>query len=462
MKHFILYLLLLFPISLQAQSVTSQAIDSIMNYLAMNCLDGNFVIESNGRNHATRGEISIDNRPMGATGKMLHDLRPYMDQLPHLRKMTDERTGEQFEGRVAMRLQPELGDTSAYFLMTYNRTKLTFKYGVNSPGSISLAKSSAKESGVGFSQRGLSVEEAAPIIRLYEEFARRDAARVIDTVFVYDGDKDYEWWLGATGDGSRTKAQVVLLPSPTVKEIADWLDVVNRYTGHPDVTLFQSNRVHRGEVYLANSCCTFLVGGAFHLYLAGHYHGQFCLVRVVSRSDRPAEVVPGLARLIDHLTGTERTIQPVNGHPAELVQLMEKEMLHLQSQTGAEVIDTLFVSKDDEGHIWWTGIDNHCPTRAHLVRTSSSEKDFAALHQRIRQSLDRSVNYQAWTDDDTDEDRRIFLGWTDEQQHYHAYIIYYIIATRQLIIEQADGEEPNSICIPHYKQEWFDKQLKKR
>ncbi len=456
MKHFVLYLLLLCPMGLCAQSATEQAIDSIMNYLALNCLDGSFVIESNGRNHATRGEIAIDNGPMAATRKLINSIRPYIDQLPHLRKMTDERAGEVFEGRIAMRLQPEPGDTSAYFLMTYNRSKLTFKYGVNSPGSISLAKSSAKGPGVGFSPKGLSAEEAAPVIQFYNELVRRSDARVVDTVFVYDGEKDYEWWLGATGERSRTKAQIVLAPSPTDKDMREWLNVVNRYGKHPDVTLFQSNRVIRGDVYLASSICTFLVGGAFHLYLAGLYHGHFCLVRVIARSDQPGEVVPGFARLIDHLTGAERTIHNATGHPTKLVQLMEKEISNLQSQAGAEVIDTLFLSNDHEGHIWWTGIDSRCPTRASLVRAPSSEKDFASLHQRIRKSIDNIVNYQAWTDDDTDEDRRIFLSWTDEQQRLHAYIIYYMIATHHLIIERADGEEPGSICIPHYKQKWFE------
>lgn len=71
------------------------------------------------------------------------------------------------------------------------------------------------------------------------------------------------------------------------------------------------------------------------------------------------------------------------------------------------------------------------------------------------------MNYQAWTDDDTDEDRRIFLSWTDEQQRLHAYIIYYMTATHHLVIERADGEEPGSICIPHYKQKWF-KSLSRR
>lgn len=456
MKHFVLYLLLLCPMGLCAQSATEQAIDSIMNYLALNCLDGSFVIESNGRNHAKRGEIAIDNGPMAATRKLINGIRPYIDQLPHLRKMTDERAGEVFEGRIAMRLQPEPGDTSAYFLMTYNRSKLTFKYGVNSPGSISLTKSSAKGLGVGFSSKGLSAEEAAPVTQIYEKFTHRKDARVVDTVFVYDGEKDYEWWLGATGERSRTKAQIILLPSPTEKDMQEWLNIVNRYGKHPDVTLLQSNRVIRSDVYLASSTCTFIVGGAFHLYLAGLYHGHFCLVRVIARSDQPGEVVPSFARLIDHLTGAERTIHNATGHPTKLVQLMEKEISNLQSQAGAEVIDTLFLSNDHEGHIWWTGIDSRCPTRASLVRAPSSEKDFASLHQRIRKSIDNIVNYQAWTDDDTDEDRRIILLWTDGHGQLHAYIIYYMIATHNLIIERADGEEPGSICIPHYKQKWFE------
>ena len=454
MKYFVLYLLLLCPIRIQAQSATTQTVDSIVKHLATNSLTGFFVIESNGRNHATRGEITIDNRPMGATKKILYAIQPFIDQLPHLRKMTDERAGEVFEGRIAMRLQPEPGDTSAYFLMTYNRSKLTFKYGVNSPGSINLTKSSANESGVGFSHKELSTEEAIPIIQLYEEFSLRNNARVIDTVFVYDGDKDYEWWMGATDERSRTKAQIVLLPSPSDKEMLEWQNVVNRYDKHADVTIVQSNHVNKDEVYFSSYTCTFTTNGAFHLYLAGHYRKQFCLIRVVTQPNEPCEVIPGFVRLIEHLTDAEQTSHNKTGHPTELVQLMENEIKKIQSQDSAQIIDTLFVSNDHEGHIWWNGIDQRCPTHAHLVRINSSEKEFDSLHQRIRNSLDSVVNYQAWIDDN-EEDKRIFLGWTDEQQRYHAYIVYYMMTTQQLIIERADGEEPNSICIPHYRQEWF-------
>ena len=161
--------------------------------------------------------------------------------------------------------------------------------------------------------------------------------------------------------------------------------------------------------------------------------------------------------LIEHLTGTEQVPQHTTGHPAKLIELMEKELQRRKSQPHAQVIDTLFVSNDHEGHIWWTGIDHPCPTRAHLVRTPSSKNDFDAFHQRIRKTLNPTVNYQAWTDDG-EEDERIILAWMDEQHHYHAYIIYYMIATQQLIIECADGEVSNCICIPHYSQEWFDAQ----
>ena len=81
MKRFVIFLLLLCPMGLCAQSATEQAIDSIMNYLALNCLDGSFVIESNGRNHATRGEIAIDNGPMAATRKLINGIRPRLSSL---------------------------------------------------------------------------------------------------------------------------------------------------------------------------------------------------------------------------------------------------------------------------------------------------------------------------------------------------------------------------------------------
>ncbi|MBQ9636383.1 MAG: hypothetical protein IJV36_00615 [Prevotella sp.] len=451
MKHFALYLLLLCPTGLQAQTKTDQLVDSIMNYLAMNSLDGYAVVESNGRNHAVRGEFTINNAPIMATSKLVHGLRPWLDQLPHLRKMTDERTGEVLDGRIAMRLQPEEDDTSAYFLMTYNRTKLTFKYGVNSPGSISLAKSSAHGPGVGFDHKELSAEEAAPIVSLFDEYSRRSDARVVDTLFRNEGDMDYEW---CTGEHCQTKARVVLLPAPTESEIQQWANLFFlRYNLHDEVTISLRNSFRQMKNYLVSVNCAFTMGGAFHLYLAGRYSGHFCLIHVVAQPGELCVVVPGFVRLIDHLIGTAQHEQHIAGHPAELIALMEKEMQQRKRQAGAQVTDTLFVSNDHEGHLWWTGMDSRCPTRAHLVRTPSSETDFDALHQRIRSALDTLVTYNAWTDDD--DEQCIFLSWTDEQQHLHAYVVYYIIATHQLVIERADGEEPGNICIPHYCQEWF-------
>lgn len=175
---------------------------------------------------------------------------------------------------------------------------------------------------------------------------------------------------------------------------------------------------------------------------------------VIAQSGEPCEVVPEFSRLIEHMNGGELQIPDKKGHPERLVTLMETEMRKRQSLAGAQVLDTVFVSNDHEGHIWWVNIDGSCPTRARLVRTSSSEQDFDALHQRIRESLDDVAYYQAWTDDG-DDDKRIFIGWTDECQLRHAYIVYYFTATRQLVIERADGEEPFSICIPHYRYDWF-------
>lgn len=190
MRHLIiLYLLLLCPMGIQAQSTAEAATDSIMNYLADHCLDGFVTIESNGRNHAKRGEFVIDNQQMEATGRLVRGMRHWLDLLPHQRKMTEERAGEVFEGRIAMRLQPEAGDTSAYFIMTYNRLKVTFKYGVNSPGSISLSKSPATGIGVSHRHKELPAAEASPVISLFEEYSRRNDAYVVDTLFQYDGDK---------------------------------------------------------------------------------------------------------------------------------------------------------------------------------------------------------------------------------------------------------------------------------
>lgn len=455
MKHLILQLLLLCPIGLQAQSRTDQVVDSIMNHLLMNSLDGYAIVESNGRNHATRGEFTIDNRPIEATTKLIRGLRPWLDQLPHLRRMTDESAGETLNGRIAMRLKPEAGDTSAYFLMTYNRTKLTFKYGVNSPGSISLTKSPANGPGVGYDHKELSATEASPVTRLFEDYSQRLGARVIDTLFQYDGDKDYEIWMGYSDERSQTKARIVLLPSPTDREISQWWNVVKRYDKHNDVTISRRNSVSHGKPILTSVSCTFTTAGAYHLYLAAHYREQLCLIRVVTQPGEQRITIPGFVRLIDHLMGTEQPSASLVGTPDKLIALMEKELSRRQSLPDAQVIDTLFVSNDREGHIWWQNMNHRCPTRTHIVRTSSSEKDFDGLHQRIRQAIVPMVHYQAWTDK-VGDDRCIILNWQDERGCYHAYIIYYIIATRQLIVERADGEAPNSICIPHYHQEWFE------
>ena len=381
-------------------------------------------------------------------------MRHWLDLLPHQRKMTEERAGEVFEGRIAMRLQPEAGDTSAYFIMTYNRLKVTFKYGVNSPGSISLSKSPATGIGVSHRHKELPAAEASPVISLFEEYSRRNDAYVVDTLFQYDGDKGYEWWQGATGKNSKTKARIVLLPSREDREIQQWWDTFCRYRNHDDVTTGIKNSVWQGKAYLQSATCTFNTGGAFHLYLAGNYNGQFCLVRVIAQPGEPCEVVPEFSRLIEHLNGGEQQIPDKTGNPERLVTLMETELQRLQLHSGAQLLDTFFVSNDHEGHVWWVNIDGSCPTRARLVRASSSEQDFDALHQRIRKSLDDVVYYQPWTDDG-DDDKRIFIGWTDERQLRHAYIVYYFTSTRQLIIERADGEEPFSICIPHYRHDWF-------
>ena len=155
-----------------------------------------------------------------------------------------------------------------------------------------------------------------------------------------------------------------------------------------------------------------------------------------------------------HQTGTCRAATVYVDPPyMSLMVVAHKESVQ-QLRSGAQLLDTFFVSNDHEGHVWWVNIDGSCPTRARLVRASSSEQDFDALHQRIRKSLDDVVYYQAWTDDG-DDDKRIFIGWTDERQLRHAYIVYYFTSTRQLVIERADGEEPFSICIPHYRYDWF-------
>lgn len=305
MKNIIPFLLLLCPTGLWAQTA-DQTVDSIMNYLAESHVikEGYVVKESNGRNYATRGEFIIDNGPVMATSKLVRGLWPLLDQLPHLRRMTDERTGEVLEGRIAMRLKPEAGDTSAYFLLTYDRTRLTFKYGVNSPGSISLAKSPANGPGVGFRNRELSAAEAAPIVGLFDEYSRRADARVVDTLFRYDGDRDYEW---CTGERRPTKARVVLLPAPTESEIQQWANLFFlRYNRHDEVTISLRNSFREERVYLVSVSGSFTTDGAFHLYLVGHYRDHLCLIRVVARPGEPCEVIPGFARLIDHLMGAEQ------------------------------------------------------------------------------------------------------------------------------------------------------------
>ena len=99
-----------------------------------------------------------------ATATILNGLRNILDDLPYERKMTDEKAGDIFEGKIVMRLKPEDNDTSAYFLMTYNRTQIEFKVGMNSPKSHNFENGRPLDTDMSFDYSTPQSQTSAPML----------------------------------------------------------------------------------------------------------------------------------------------------------------------------------------------------------------------------------------------------------------------------------------------------------
>ena len=94
--------------SMLSQTNIRNCVNNIVEYLSEHCPSMFYVVDMNGRNETTRGRADIDNSMSHATAKILNGLRTCLDELPYERKMTDEKAGDLYEGKIVMRLKPEI------------------------------------------------------------------------------------------------------------------------------------------------------------------------------------------------------------------------------------------------------------------------------------------------------------------------------------------------------------------
>ena len=225
-RLFPLIISLVIPLGMAAQRQTDKTVMDIANYLNEHCLEGAVTDAVCGRNRTIYGNIVVNNGPLHATATLLDKIEPLIKRLPHKHRMTDEQADEIFRGRIAMRLHPEQGDTSAFFLMDYNRTMVSFRYGVNSPKSINIVTERASDVKPNFNYHDLPTDSVAAIANLLRQMEQRPGALVIDTVFCYSENETYDWWMGAKGDASRTPAHVVLLQGVQQQDFLAWTETL--------------------------------------------------------------------------------------------------------------------------------------------------------------------------------------------------------------------------------------------
>ena len=358
--------------------------------------------------------------------------------------MTDEQADEIFRGRIAMRLHPEQGDTSAFFLMDYNRTMVSFRYGVNSPKSINIVTERASDVKPNFNYRDLPADSVAAIVNLLRQMEQRPEALVIDTVFCYSENENYDWWMGAKGDASRTPAHVVLLQDAQKHDFLAWSNVLAPLSGNPNVTIYKSSTHKDGSILQLCATASFCTGGAFCLYHAVYYQECLCVVRVVVPTWKHCNTVPDTRGLIDHLRRKAKPVQQANDISPELNQELTTLMDTMRYRRDAQAVDTLFVSNDHEGHEWWLGLNGPCPTKAQIVRTRCSREEYLSLSARL-QALS---NVESGNDEHFSPNRTI-LRWMDGKGCYHAFYLYYFIHQKLLLLERVDGLDPHSICVPN-------------
>ena len=274
-RQLILILCIVIPFCMAAQSKNDKTVENIAAYLNKHCAWGYVTDAVCGRNRSMWSRYGVDNKNMRATATLLDSIQPLLKRLPHKRMMTDEQADELFKGRIAMRLHPEPGDTSAYFLMDYDRTNMSFKYGVNSPQSINIATDNSRNQGIRFDYEDLPAESVAPIFRKLSKMEQRSNVSVIDTVFQYhEGDKP-DWWVGKKGEASRTPAHIVLLPNVEKTEFFAWSEVFYSLMGNRNFTLYNTQNYENGMAWSDYVTATFRAGGSFYFFHVVYY--QNCL-----------------------------------------------------------------------------------------------------------------------------------------------------------------------------------------
>lgn len=443
-RLFPLIISLVIPLGMAAQRQTDKTVMDIANYLNEHCLEGAVTDAVCGRNRTIYGNIVVNNGPLHATATLLDKIEPLIKRLPHKHRMTDEQADEIFRGRIAMRLHPEQGDTSAFFLMDYNRTMVSFRYGVNSPKSINIVTERASDVKPNFNYHDLPTDSVAAIADLLRQMKQRPGALVIDTVFCYSENETYDWWMGAKGDASRTPAHVVLLQGVQQHDFLAWSDAFAPLSGNPDVNIYKSFKYKDGNILQLCTTASFCTEGAFCLYHTVYYQECLCVVHVVVPTWKHCNTVPDTRGLIDHLRRKAKPVQQTNDISPELNQELTTLMDTMRYRRDAQAVDTLFVSNDHEGHEWWLGLNGPCPTKARIVRTRCSREEYLSLSARL-QALS---NVESGNDEHFSPNRTI-LRWMDGKGRYHAFYLYYFIHQKLLLLERVDGLDPHSICVPN-------------
>lgn len=450
-RQLILILCIVIPFCMAAQSKNDKTVENIAAYLNKHCAWGYVTDAVCGRNRSMWSRYGVDNKNMRATATLLDSIQPLLKRLPHKRMMTDEQADELFKGRIAMRLHPEQGDTSAYFLMDYDRTNMSFKYGVNSPQSINIATDNSRNQGIRFDYEDLPAESVAPIFRKLSEMEQRSNVSVIDTVFQYhEGDKP-DWWVGKKGEASRTPAHIVLLPNVEKTDFIAWSGVFYSLMGNRNFTLYNTQNYENGMAWSDYVTATFRTGGSFYFFHVVYYQNCLCVIRVKVPKWEQCAVIPDAKGLIEHLQGKQPTRQGLPFASGEFEKQIDSLLTAIQKRKGTEVIDTTFYSSDREGHVWWDGINGSCPTHATVLRTHYSKKDHAALCQQLLDAC--KDNAQPITTDDKDC-KFLLLSWRDMLLCLHGLIVYYY-PDGQLVVVRADGLNAYQICIPQYSHNWF-------
>lgn len=450
-RQLILILCIVIPFCMAAQSKTDKTVENIAAYLNKHCAWGYVTDAICGRNRSMWSHYGVDNKPMRATATLLDSIQPMLKQLPHKRMMTDEQADELFKGRIAMRLHPEKGDTSSFFLMDYDRTNMSFKYGVNSPQSINIATDNSRNQSIRFDYEDLPTESVAPIFEKLRKMEQHCNVSIIDTVFQYhEGDKP-DWWVGKKGEASRTPAHIVLLPNVEKTDFIAWLGVFNSLMGNRNFTLYNTQNYENGMAWSDYVTATFRAGGSFYFFHVVYYQNCLCVIRVKVPKWEQCAVIPDAKELIEHLQGKQPTRQGLPFASGEFEKQIDSLLTAIQKRKGTEVIDTTFYSSDREGHVWWDGINNSCPTHATVLRTHYSKKDHAALRQQLLDAC--KDNAQPITTDDKDC-KFLILSWRDMLLCLHGLIVYYY-PDGQLVVVRADGLNAYQICIPQYSHDWF-------